>query len=288
MGEELHGKILGASDQITNFWSNLSFKDNPFAILDILLVGLIIYWGYLLIKETRAIRILYGILILALVMLLGQVLQLSAINFVLKYLVTMIVVAIPIVFQPELRAFLEKLGRANIVADFTHLRKNELDLVVSDIVKSAKLLAKNKTGALIVLAQKTGLKEFIETGVRLESKLSPELILTVFHPKTPLHDGALIISGNKVLAASCTLPLSEDQFDYNIGTRHRAAVGLSEVTDAITIVVSEERGTISVAYNGQLSREVSPKELEDFILAILHQKPSQKAKDEKIPVTKLS
>ncbi|EKD56992.1 MAG: protein of unknown function DUF147 [uncultured bacterium] len=287
MGDELGGKILGASDQVTNFWLNLNFKNNPFAVLDILLVALIIYWGYLLIKETRAIRIFYGILMLALVMLLGQVLQLSAINFVLKYLVTMILVAIPIVFQPELRAFLEKLGRARIVTDFTHLRKSELDLVVDDIVKSAKLLAKNKTGALIVLAQKTGLKDFIETGIRLDSKLTPELLLTIFHPKTPLHDGAVIIGGNKVIAAGCTLPLSEDQFDYSIGTRHRAAAGLSEQTDAVIIVVSEERGTISVAYNGQLSREVSPKELEDFILAILHQKPSNKTKDENLEVKKL-
>lgn len=290
MVDGLDGKILGASDQISNFWLNLSIKENPFAILDILLVALILYWGYLIIKETKAIRILYGILILALIMLIGQVLQLSALNFILKYIITMIVVAIPIVFQPELRAFLEKLGRAKIVADFNHLRRSEVENVVSDIVKTAKILAKNNTGALIVLAQKTGLKDYIETGVRINAEFSPELVLTIFHPKTPLHDGAVIVSGNKVIAAGCTLPLSEDQFDYNIGTRHRAAVGISEQTDAIVIVVSEERGTISIAYNGQLSTEISPKELEDFILTILHNKSVKsqiKSNDTEISHTKI-
>jgi diadenylate cyclase len=274
--QQISGKILGISDQINNFGFNLNFKENPFSILDIFLVALIIYSIYLIIKETKAIRIVYGIIILALIMLAGQLLQLSALNFILKYLVTMILVAIPIVFQPELRAFLEKLGRARIVADFSKLRKSEIEVVVEDLVKSVKILSQNSIGALIVLVQKTGLKDYVDTGIKLDAALSPELLLTIFHPKTPLHDGAVIISGNKIVAASCILPLSEDQYDYDIGTRHKAAIGLSQQTDALVIVVSEERGTISIAYNGQLSKEISPKELEEFIYTILYQRLNKK------------
>lgn len=288
MGADLSGKILGINDQVNGLWANLNFKETPFAILDIFLVALIIYWGYLLIKETKAIRILYGILMLALLMLIGQLLQLGALNYILKYLVTMIIVAVPVVFQPELRASLEKLGRANIVTDFTNLRKNELSLVIIDIVKSVKIMSTNKIGALIVLQQKTGLKDYIDTGTKIDARLSPELILTIFHPKSALHDGAIIVSGNKIVAAGCTLPLSEDHFDYTIGTRHRAAVGLSEQTDAIIVVISEESGSISLAYNGQLSREISPKELEDFILTILYPKTKNKNnKSQNIEITKL-
>lgn len=278
----MQGKILGVTDQVTNLWSGLSFKDNPYTLLDIFIVSLLIYWGYILIKETKAIRIIYGILLLGILMLLGQVFRLSALNFILKYLITMIIVAIPVVFQPELRAALEKLGRTRIVADFHLLKKNEIAKIVEQIIKTVKILAKNKTGALIVLAQKTGLRDIIETGVRIGGEISSDFLISIFYPKNPLHDGAVIIGGDKVIAASCTLPLSDEEFDFNIGTRHRAAVGLSSQTDAIVIVVSEEKGTISVAFNGQLSREISSKELEDFILTILQQKSSQKEDQVKI------
>lgn len=281
----MQGKILGVTDQVTNLWSGLSFKDNPYALLDIFIVTLLIYWGYLLIKETKAIRIIYGILLLGILMLLGQVFKLSALNFILQYLITMIIVAIPIVFQPELRAALEKLGRTRIVTDFNMLKNNEIGTIVEQIIKTVKILAKNKTGALIVLAQKTGLRDVVETGIKISGEISSDLLISIFYPKNPLHDGAVIIGGNKIIAASCTLPLSDEEFDFNIGTRHRAAAGLSSQTDAIVIVVSEEKGTISVAFNGQLSREISPKELEDFILTILQQKSNQK--DEQVKVKKM-
>lgn len=287
MDTNLSGKILGINDQVSGFWLNLKSTDHNFAVVDILFVAVIIYYGYILFKETRAIRIIYGILFLAIVMLIGQILQLTALNFVLRYLVTMILVAIPIVFQPELRAALERLGRAKIVTDFANLKRSEISMVVETIVKVSKTLANNKIGALMVITQKTGLRDIIEKGVRLDAEVSAELLISIFTPNTPLHDGAVIISGNKIMSAKCTLPLSDDEFDFSIGTRHRAAIGLSSQSDAIVIVVSEERGTISLAYNGQLSRAISPKELEDFILAIIQQKSNQK-NDQKFKVNKIS
>lgn len=276
MGENLSGKILGVQDQITGFWQSLSLQNSPFVVLDILIVALIIYWGYLLIKETRAMRILYGIAFLGLIALAGQILQLSALNFVLKYLMTMIVVAIPVVFQPELRSALERLGRAKIVSEFSSLRRSEINSVVSDIVQAANVLARHKTGALIVLAQQTGLKDIIEKGKKLDARLTPELLITIFSPKTPLHDGAVIINGNIILAANCMLPLSDDEFTYNIGSRHRAAIGLTSQTDAIVIIISEERGSVSVSFNGQISRDLAPKELEEFLLNLLQRKTATK------------
>jgi len=275
MIDSVNGKILGVTNDITNFWYGLTISKDPFVILDILLVAIIIYWGYLLIKETRAMRILYGILLLGIIMTVGQIFKLLALNWLLGKLVTMILVAIPVVFQPELRSALERLGRTRFVGTYKHLGKKEIKEVVGGLVETAKILSKNKTGALIVLTQKTGLRDIINTGKYIGAKISPEILLTIFAPNTPLHDGATIISGNKIVAAGCTLPLSEDKFDFQIGTRHRAAVGISSQSDAIVIIVSEEKGTISISYNGQLSTDLTPKELEEFLISLLHSKSSQ-------------
>lgn len=266
------GKIAGITDQIQYFWQSLDFFKNPFAILDILLVALILYLVYLLLKETRALRILYGIFILAVIFFVGKFFQLAALNYVLQYLFTMIIVAIPIVFQPELRAFLEKVGRAQIIGDFANLKRKEIAQVIEEITGAVDILSHNKIGALIVLAQKTGLREYIETGTKLDASVTQDLILSIFTPKTPLHDGAVIISGDKIIAAGCTLPLSEERYNFTIGTRHKAAIGLSQQSDAIIIVVSEERGSISLAYNGILSQNLDLERLEQLILEIMQQK----------------
>lgn len=266
------GKIAGITEQVQYFWQGLDFWHSPYAILDIILVALILYWGYLLLKETRAMRIMYGIVILALVFLAGRVFNLAALNFILKYLMTMIVVAIPVVFQPELRAMLERLGRAKIISDFSNLRRTEIKQILEEILHAAETLSKNKIGALMVIAQKTGLREYTEKGTKLEAIVSEDLLLSIFTPNTPLHDGAVIISGSKILAAGCTLPLAEDRFDFSVGTRHRAALGLSQQSDAIIIVVSEEKGSVSLAYNGVLSRDIGLDRLEQLVLEILEQK----------------
>ncbi len=266
------GKIAGITTQIQYFWQSLDFFKNPFAILDIVLVALILYLGYLLLKETRALRIVYGIFILAIIFFVGKFFQLAALNYVLQYLFTMIIVAIPIVFQPELRAFLEKVGRAQIIGDFASLKRKEIAQVIKEITGAVDILSHNKIGALIVLTQKTGLREYIETGTKLDATVTQDLILSIFTPKTPLHDGAVIISGNKIIAAGCTLPLSEERYNFTIGTRHKAAIGLSQQSDAIIIVVSEERGSISLAYNGILSQNLDLERLEQLILEIMQQK----------------
>lgn len=271
MGSVVTGKIAGWSDQIQYFWQGLDFWHSPYAILDIVLVALIFYWAYLLLKETRAMRILYGIAILFLVFLLGKIFDLSALNFILSYLVAMIIVAIPVVFQPELRAMLEKLGRAQFIGDFTKLKKREINEIIEEIIESVEILAKGKIGALIVIAQKTGLRDICDSGTKLDARVTHDLILSIFTPNTPLHDGAVIISGNKIISAGCTLPLAEDKFDFTIGTRHRAALGLSQQSDAMIIVVSEQTGSISLAYNGFLNKRISSAKLEEMILEILHQ-----------------
>lgn len=272
MPVNISGKILGVTDDISNFYYGLTITKNPFVILDILIIAVIIYWGYFLIKETRAIRILYGIGILGIIMILGQVLHLVALNWMLNKMVTVILVAIPVVFQPELRSALERLGRTNIVGSYPSLGKNELNLVIKDLMDSIKILSKNKTGALIVLVQKTGLKDIIDTGKPINAQLTSPLLLTIFTHNSPLHDGAVIVNGNKIVAAKCMLPLSEDEFSFNVGTRHRAAVGLSSQTDAIVLVVSEETGSISISYNGQLYRDLVLKEFEDVLTGLLQNK----------------
>ena len=263
-------KILGIKDEITYFWSSISFTKSPFFILDILIVSLLIYWIYIFLKETRAIRILYGIILLIILFLIGKLLNLVALNYLLNALTTMFVVAIPVIFQPELRALLEKLGQADIVSDFKKMRRSDISDMVNKITSAIDKLARTKTGALIVICQKTGLKNYIDTGVILNSSISEELLISIFNTKTPLHDGAVIIKGNKIAAAACTLPLSEDKF-LHIGTRHRAALGLSEQSDAIIIVVSEEKGTISVASKGILNQDIDLKKLKLLLNAIILQ-----------------
>lgn len=264
-------KVLGAKDEIIYFWSSLDISQNPFFILDIIIVAVFVYWLYVLIKETRAMRILYGIIILALLFLVGRLLNLAALNYLLKALMTMLIVAIPVVFQPELRSALEKLGRADIVSDFRRLKRSEISSIIIEIIGAVKELAKTKTGALIVIGQKTGLKDIIETGTLLNAKISEELLLTIFQPRTALHDGAVIIRGNRIAAAGCTLPLSEKRFDSQIGTRHRAAIGLTEQTDAVTIIVSEETGKISLTAKGILSHDVDEKKLKDLLEELIQQ-----------------
>ena len=265
----LSGKVAGLTDTVTHFWSNINISNNPYILLDILTVALLFYWAYLFLKETRAMRIIYGIVILAVIFMLGRALQLSTLNFILKYIITVIVVAIPVVFQPELRSALERLGRADIVGGFGGLKRSKMISIVKEIVQSTELLSKNKIGALIVLTRQTGLRDYIETGVRLNAEVTTEVLMTIFTPKTPLHDGAVIIDGDKIIAAGCTLPLAEIQYDYNLGTRHRAAIGLSMQTDALVIVVSEERGMVSLGSNGILSRDLSSEKLEELLVKLL-------------------
>lgn len=208
IGSQAFQKVMGASDKASYFLNQFDFRDQPFEIIDIIIVAILIYWVYLLLKETRAMRILYGIAVLALIMVLGRLLQLQALNFILTYVLAALVVAIPVVFQPELRSALEKLGRTKFVGEFGNLKTDKLKELVLEILSALDYLSENKRGAIMVLTRQTGLKDIIQTGIKLDGIVSKQLLITIFSPKTPLHDGAVIISGDKIIAANCWLPFN--------------------------------------------------------------------------------
>ncbi|MCA9388327.1 diadenylate cyclase CdaA [Candidatus Berkelbacteria bacterium] len=217
-------------------------------------MALLLYSAYLLVRETRALRILYGIFVLGVIYLIGQIFNLVALNFILRSVFAVTLVAIPVVFQPELRAALERLGRGQVLSSLRSSRRSTLEYGLEELIREIKILAKSKVGALMVFERSTGLKDLIDTGVSLNADLSAELVDSIFNRKSPLHDGAIIIRGNKILAASVFLPLTEEVEDSSLGTRHRAALGLSKETDALVVTVSEETGRISLANRGRLER----------------------------------
>ena len=225
------------------------------SLLDVALVTVIIYTALRLFRGTQAVQLLRGVLIVALfIALLSLVADLPAFSWLLRNSVPMVLVAIPVIFQPELRRALERLGRSspllNRKGDSTRMQS-----VINEVVKAVDGMAQRRTGALIVFHGVTGLGDVIERGVRVDGELSSELLATIFFPNTPLHDGAVIVQGDRVVAASCVLPLTDRELsDSQMGTRHRAAIGVSEQSDALVVVVSEETGRISVARNGRIIR----------------------------------
>lgn len=255
------------SDKVRTFVFAFDLSHYPLIILDILIIAVLFYWIYLLLKGTRGIRILYGIMVLALFLFVSQALGLIALSWVLRNFFLGVAIAIPIIFQPELRRALEKLGRTDPWSFFKE--DKELRGVVSEISSAVITLAKNKIGALIVIRRKTGLEEYIETGTPLNAQVSSKLLMNLFFPHSPLHDGAVIIEGAKVIAAGCTLPLSEAEEGLTYGTRHKAALGLSAETDAVIIVVSEEKGTVSLAKNGKLIFKVNRVDLDETLIKLL-------------------
>jgi diadenylate cyclase len=256
------GQVLGSFDKASYFWDSLAMSITPFVVIDVLIVAVFIYWIYIFLKETRAMRILYGFLFLGILAIVGNLLDLILLNWILKYLMSMLIVAIPIVFQPELRTVLERLGRARFISDLSSLSRYNLTKLINELVTAAEVLSSQKIGALIVIQRKTGLREYITNGINIEAKVSAELLLSIFFPKSPLHDGAAIIAGDKIIAAGCTLPINESPLEnVGLGTRHKAALTLSGQSDAIVIVVSEETGAISLAMNDHLDRRLSPESL---------------------------
>jgi diadenylate cyclase len=246
-------------------------------ILDILVVSAAIYYLLVWLQGTRAIALIRGIAVVILLYLTGKVLGLSTINWILEKLGTIILVVIVIVFQPELRRALERLGRERILVRLGLVDTSRGSWFVRHILRAVEQLAEVKYGALIVLERNTGLSEFLESGVKLDAIITSDLIVSVFSQKSPLHDGAVIIQGDRVTAAGCLLPLSDTRLlDRRLGTRHRAAVGMSEQTDALVMVVSEKTGIISIAENGYLSRHISKEMLEEKLFDLYRVKPIMK------------
>lgn len=261
-------KVLGAFDRTNYYLSGLKLNFGFTVVFDIILVAIIFYWVYLFLRETRAIRILYGFLILILMMFVAKIFNLILLNFILKYLTTALVVAIPIVFQPELRQALEKLGRPRFFSELP-LTKDSLTSLIDQLSEVCKEFSSNKTGALIVIQRQSGLKEYIENGVTIDANTTASILNSIFYPKSPLHDGAVIIVGNRIISASSILPVAEVENNRNLGTRHRAAIGITQVSDAVAIVVSEETGSISIAVGGEIERRITIERLRSRLQRLL-------------------
>ncbi len=258
--------ILFIGDKAQTFWTNLSLINYslPQIIADILIVSIIFYFIFLLLKGSRAVHVLIGLAIITLIYIIGRMFELVTLNWILDKFFMITLVAIPVIFQKELRMGLEKLGHTNI---FTNDKHSEV--LVDILVKTSLELSKAKIGALIVLKQHTPLKEYIETGIKLNADISVELLKTIFYPKTALHDGAVIIENNKIVSASSILPTTFETVPSNLGTRHKAAIGLSETTDAAIIVISEETGEISYAKDGKLIKNISDIALRRKLMKLL-------------------
>ena len=228
-------------------------------VADILVTSVLIYYFLLLIRGTRAVPILFGLFALVVILAAAKVLHLLLLATVMQYVVIAIAVTLPIVFQPELRRALEQIGRGGFFArDWTEPQPS--GEVTAILATAALTLSRARLGALIAIEQTTGLKEIIESGTPVDAVLSYELLVTLFTRRTPLHDGAVVISRGRIAAAACFLPLSESVPDRHLGTRHRAALGLSEQSDAVVLVISEQTGAVSIARGGRLSREIGDEE----------------------------
>jgi diadenylate cyclase len=222
----------------------------PASAIDILIISTIIYFVLLLMRGTTAVQLLRGIVILLLVAVaLVRFFDLKVLEWVMRNSFPAILIAIPIIFQPEIRRFLERVGRTGRLG--WGLRPT-YDTVLDEVIEAAQNLSRQRHGGLIVLERETGLEDYADTGIRLDAAPSAELLEGLFYPNSPLHDGAVILRGNRVVAASCTLPLSGRLDRGHLGTRHRAALGIAEHTDAVSIVISEETGDISVAASGRM------------------------------------
>lgn len=240
-------------------------------IIDMLVVAVLIYKLFLWIKGTRAVQLLKGLVILLVATTISNWLGLYTINWILKNIRTMVVVAIPVVFQPELRRALERLGRGQFFArPLVFLGVEDTTRIINEIVRSVLVMAKNKVGSLIVIERETGINDYIETGVKLDCVISAEFLINIFIPNSPLHDGAVIIRGDRLAAAGCFLPLTENpNLSNELGTRHRAALGITEISDSVALLVSEETGIISAAHEGKLTRYLDEKTLREVLTDLL-------------------
>ncbi len=254
---------------------NIGIKD----LIDIGIVAYVFYKIYMLLKETRAKQLVKGIMVLLVVTQLSEWFQLHVMNWILINTMTVGLIALLIVFQPELRRALEYIGRTKLLSkSMQDLEYEQLENIVDEMMESISSLSRQKIGALIVIEKDTGLSEIAESGTILDADISRGLLINIFMPNTPLHDGAIIIRNNKILAAACFLPLSDNpSLSKDLGTRHRAGVGISEKSDAFVIMVSEETGAISVAQHGKLSRFLDTKTLKTRIVNTMKPEGSKKS-----------
>lgn len=237
------------------------------SLLDIAIVAYIFYRLLGLIRGSRAEQLLKGLMILLVLSVAVSYLQLDMVNWILEKLWIVFAISLPIVFQPELRRFLEQLGRGKFLVSSSGGDKVDIQyFVINEIATAVKLLSHDRIGALIVIARDTSIEEFLDSGTFMDSLVSAGLLINIFIPNTPLHDGAVIIKSGRIQHAACFLPLSSNPaIDGKLGTRHRAGLGISEVSDALAVIVSEENGTVSVAREGRLVRYLDDRGLRDML-----------------------
>lgn len=248
-------------------------------ILEIALISFFIYQFMVWIKFTRAYTLLKGILIVLLFILFAYVLKMNTILWIIKNLSTILLTSVVVIFQPELRKMLEQLGQKKFMASIFPLdagkevQERFTDKTINELVKACFDMGEARTGALIVIEQNIRLSEYERTGINVDAVLTSQLLINIFEHNTPLHDGAVLVRGNRIVAATCYLPLSDNmELSKQLGTRHRAGVGISEVSDSMTIIVSEETGQVSMAQNGQLSRGLTSAELRSALIKAQNKK----------------
>lgn len=252
--------------QLQGLLSTITFLD----VIDIVVVAYFLYRLFLMLKNTRAATLGKGLMVLIGFTLICRWLNLHVISWLLEKSMTVIMVALPVVFQPELRRALEQIGRGKLFHKGSELDEQELEEMLDSVAHATKVMSKNKVGALMVFERATGLAERIETGVPIDGLVSSGLLQNIFVKDTPLHDGAVVIRGNRVVAACCLLPLTENRnLSQELGTRHRAAIGMSEQSDAMILVVSEETGTISIARNGELMRYLTVDDVKEILRTVI-------------------
>jgi len=264
---------------MTDLWSEIVYifqRMNWLSILDVFLVAVVVFAVLILLRDTQIMILLRGvILIIILLVLLTTFINLPAFTWLVNTIVPALLFAIPVIFAPEIRRGLEKLGRAGssqLLVRQTETQVQLMENTIHAIVTAASRLSAREHGALIVMQRSDSLEEYARTGVRMNAEVTPELLLQIFYPNTPLHDGAVIVSNNRIIAGSCVMPLSSSGIltrspERQMGLRHRAGLGTSEATDAITVVVSEETGSISIAHNGRMIRRLDSERLENILLA---------------------
>ncbi|PKR82703.1 diadenylate cyclase CdaA [Heyndrickxia camelliae] len=264
-------------------FANFTVLDYLSSIVDILLVWFVIYKLLMVIRGTKAVQLLKGIIVIVLARALSGVLGFNTLSWMIDKVITWGFLGVIIIFQPELRRALEQLGRGRLFSRGNVQEDEERNRIIEALVKATSYMAKRRIGALISFERETGLSDYIETGIPLNSTISSELLINIFIPNTPLHDGAVILQKNQIAAAACYLPLSESPFiSKELGTRHRAAIGISEVTDSVTIVVSEETGGVSLTKNGELHRDLTIEQfkqlLEKELFDLNHDKQASSSK----------
>lgn len=256
----------------------------PMDIVEIILISLMVYYVMVFIKNTRAWLLLKGVFVILVFLVIAKILKMDTILWIAKTVFQFAAIALIIVLQPELRKALEQLGQKDILRSVLPFETSKAvedglfsDRTIREIVKGCTEMAKVKTGALIVVGQKDSLSEYERTGIEVDGIVTSQLLINIFEKNTPLHDGAIVVKGDRVTYATCYLPLSDNMhLSKDLGTRHRAGVGISEVSDSMTVIVSEENGKISVAYRGSLSRGLSPQELEEKLKSIQNKTAEEK------------